>query len=129
MHIGNKIKEEVCKKGISITDFAKRIKKSRPYLYSILKKENLDTDLLIQIAKVLEVSPVIFFEEVTPNIIQNGKENILVGQDNNGQISVSECQDRLKDALLEIEHLKEIIDEKNKLIEEKERLITVLMNK
>ena len=35
MHIGNKIKEEVSKRNISVTDFAKLINKSRPYTYSI----------------------------------------------------------------------------------------------
>ena len=47
MHIGNKIKEEVAKRNISVTDFAKLINKSRPYTYSIFEKENIDTELLI----------------------------------------------------------------------------------
>ena len=46
MHIGNKIKEEVAKRNISVTDFAKLINKSRPYTYSIFEKENIDTSTM-----------------------------------------------------------------------------------
>ena len=45
MHIGNKIKEEVAKRNISVTDFAKLINKSRPYTYSIFEKENITLSL------------------------------------------------------------------------------------
>ena len=71
MHIGNRIKEEVSKKGISITDFAKLIKKSRPYTYSIFEKENIDTELLIQISNALGISTIIFFENTQDRIIKN----------------------------------------------------------
>ena len=124
MHIGNKIKEEVAKRNISVTDFAKLINKSRPYTYSIFEKENIDTELLIHISSVLNLSPTSFFEDITPSVMQNGTKNILVGRDNNGNISTNECQDRL-----EIRHLKAVIEGKDRLLEEKERLINVLMNK
>ena len=129
MHIGNKIKEEVSKKNISVTDFAKLINKSRPYTYSIFEKENIDTELLIHISSVLNLSPASFFEDITPSVMQNGTKNILVGRDNNGNISTNEWQDKLEDALLEIKHLKAVIEGKDRLLEEKERLINVLMNK
>ena len=129
MHIGNKIKEEVSKRNISVTDFAKLINKSRPYTYSIFEKENIDTELLIHISSVLNLSPASFFEDITPSVMQNGTKNILVGRDNNGNISTNECQDKLEDALLEIKHLKAVIEGKDRLLEEKERLINVLMNK
>lgn len=82
-----------------------------------------------RIAEALKVPVGYFFDESSTNQINSGKSNVMVGRDNNGQIAVSECQDRLEDALLEIEHLKEIIDGKDKLIDEKERLINVLMSK
>ena len=126
MHIGNKIKEEVAKRNISVTDFAKLINKSRPYTYSIFEKENIDTELLIHISSVLNLSPTSFFEDITPSVMQNGTKNILVGRDN---ISTNECQDRLEDAMIEIRHLKAVIEGKDRLLEEKERLINVLMNK
>ena len=117
MHIGNKIKEEVAKRNISVTDFAKLINKSRPYTYSIFEKENIDTELLIHISSVLNLSPASFFEDITPSVMQNGTKNILVGRD------------KLEDAMIEIKHLKAVIEGKDKLLEEKERLINVLMNK
>ena len=129
MHIGNKIKEEVAKRKISVTDFAKLINKSSPYTYSIFEKENIDTELLIHISSVLNLSPASFFEDITPSVMQNGTKNILVGRDNNGNISTNECQDKLEDAMIEIKHLKAVIEGKDKLLEEKERLINVLMNK
>lgn len=70
MHIGNKIKEEVSKKNISVTDFAKLINKSRPYTYSIFEKENIDTELLIHISSVLNLSPASFFEDITHSVMQ-----------------------------------------------------------
>ena len=129
MHIGNKIKEEVAKRNISVTDFAKLINKSRPYTYSIFENENIDTELLIHISSVLNLSPASFFEDITPSVMQNCTKNILVGRDNNGNISTNECQDKLEDAMIEIKHLKAVIEGKDKLLEEKERLINVLMNK
>ena len=129
MHIGNKIKEEVAKRNISVTDFAKLINKSRPYTYSIFEKENIDTELLIHISSVLNLSPASFFVDITPSVMQNCTKNILVGRDNNGNISTNECQDKLEDAMIEIKHLKAVIEGKDKLLEEKERLINVLMNK
>ena len=105
------------------------INKSRPYTYSIFEKENIDTELLIQISSVLNISPTAFFEDITTGVMQNGTKNILVGRDNNGNISTNECQDRLEDAMIEIKHLKAVIEGKDKLLEEKERLINVLMNK
>ena len=125
MHIGNKIKEEVSKKGISITDFAKLIKKSRPYTYSIFEKENIDTELLIQISNALGISPIIFFENTQDRIIQNGTKNVLVGHDNNGNITTTECEDKLQNALSEIKHLKEMLSDKIKIIE----VMTSLQNK
>ena len=44
--------------------------------------------------------------------------NIITGESKTG-----------KSALVEIKHLKEVIDAKDKLLQEKERLINVLMNK
>ena len=40
---------------------------------------------------------------------------------------MAECQNQLDDALKEVKHMKEVIDAKDKLLQEKERLINVLM--
>lgn len=129
MHIGNKMREEVAKRNISVTDFAKLINKSRPYTYSIFEKENLDTELLIEMANVLKMSPTDFFDKMAHGVMRNSTQNVIVGRDNNGIIAVGGCQDKLNDALLEISHLKSLIENKDKFLEEKERLINVLMNR
>lgn len=55
IHIGKKIKEELYTQGISVTDFAKKINRSRNVAYDIFERESIDTALLNKIAKVLNV--------------------------------------------------------------------------
>ena len=53
IHIGKKIKEEVYRQRIPITDFAKRISRSRNVVYNIFERASVDTLLLNKIGKVL----------------------------------------------------------------------------
>ena len=70
----------------------------------ILIRNSTKTEILERIAKVLQVSVGYFFDEPTSLAKNNSDQK-------------------------EIEHLKDIINEKNKIIDEKERLISVLMGK
>jgi cobalamin-dependent methionine synthase I len=54
IHIGQKIKEVFATKGISVTEFSKRINKSRENMYSIFSRKTIDTGLLLAISRVLE---------------------------------------------------------------------------
>ncbi len=54
IHIGQRIKEVFNTKGISVTEFAKRINKSRENIYSIFSRKTVDTGLLLTISKVLD---------------------------------------------------------------------------
>jgi transcriptional regulator with XRE-family HTH domain len=54
IHIGQQVKLVLEKKGISITEFAKRINKSRENVYSIFTRKTIDTGLLTKISEVLE---------------------------------------------------------------------------
>lgn len=63
VHIGNKIKSVVSKKGISVSEFGRRINMSRENVYSIYRRKSIDTALLQTICKVLEYD---FFEFYTP---------------------------------------------------------------
>jgi len=54
IHIGNKIKSVLESRGISVTEFAKRINKSRENIYSIFTRKTIDTGLLQSISRVLE---------------------------------------------------------------------------
>ena len=54
IHIGNQIKSVLESRGISVTEFAKRINKSRENIYSIFTRKTIDTGLLQSISRVLE---------------------------------------------------------------------------
>ncbi len=53
IHIGRKIKEELYKQNISVTNFAKKINRTRNVVYNIFERESIDTGLLNKIGKVL----------------------------------------------------------------------------
>lgn len=55
IHIGKKIREELDLNGMSVTDFAKKINRSRNVTYDIFERVSIDTALLNKIAKVLNV--------------------------------------------------------------------------
>lgn len=54
VHIGNKIKSVLESRGLSVTEFAKRINKSRENIYSIFTRKTIDTGLLQRISSVLD---------------------------------------------------------------------------
>lgn len=123
MHIGNRIQQLVEDSGLSVTGFAKKINRGREHVYTIFKKENIDTGLLIEIAKVLSVPVVCFFDE--EEICENNQIGKISGSGNRvqqGHVNVmQEFQER------EIDNLKLLLTEKDKVISEKERLIQILM--
>lgn len=123
MHIGEKIKDIIDSNEVNVTDFAKKINRSREYVYTIFKKEEMDTGLLKQIARALSVPVVCFFDEEF--VCENNKIGKISGTGNKvqqGHVNVMlESQER------EIENLKLLLTEKDKVISEKERLIQILM--
>lgn len=54
MHIGNKIKEVIIDKGMSVPDFAAAVPCTREHAYKIFHKENIDTGLLMKICRILD---------------------------------------------------------------------------
>ncbi|MBU3658419.1 MAG: helix-turn-helix transcriptional regulator [Flavobacteriales bacterium] len=54
IHIGQQIKVVLETRGITVTEFAKRINKSRENIYSIFTRKTIDTGLLTKISEVLE---------------------------------------------------------------------------
>ncbi len=54
IHIGTQIKSVLETKGISVTEFARRINKSRENIYSIFTRKSIDTSLLAKISEVLD---------------------------------------------------------------------------
>jgi transcriptional regulator with XRE-family HTH domain len=78
IHIGNKIKQVFTKKGMTVSEFGRRINKSRENVYSIFKRKTIDTGLLQKISDVLEYD---FFQYYTPlkdEVVKLKKENALL---------------------------------------------------
>ena len=49
IHIGNEIKKAVESSNLTVSTFAEKINKTRVNVYSIFKRESIDTDLLMKI--------------------------------------------------------------------------------
>ena len=118
MHIGGKIKAEIEAKGVSVTDFAKKIGKTRGNMHKIFNKENIDTRLLQQIAKELSVPVYTFFDDVLP-----GNNQSIQG---NGNVAAYQSNVTLSDKDKEIEHLRELLAEKEARLADKEKVIELL---
>lgn len=125
----NKLKILVDNSGLSKQSIAEKCNISRPTLDNVLGGADAKISTIESLALFFNVPVGEFFDTNNVNQSCNGNPNVMVGRDNNGSISTAECQNKLDDALLEIKHLKEVIDGKDKLLEEKERLINVLMKK
>lgn len=129
MKIGLVIKELMLKQNIEVADLAKRLGKTKQAVYDMLDKEDVNTSLLRELAAIFNVPITIFFDNsVNNNQSNTGNNSIVLGQNNNVDSLSLDCKEKLESALVEIKHLKEVIDAKDKLLQEKERLINVLMN-
>ena len=130
MKIGLVIKELMLNQNIEVADLAKRLGKTKQAVYDMLDKEDVNTSLLRELAAIFNVPITIFFDNsVNNNQSNTGNNSIVLGQNNNVDSLNLDCKEKLESALVEIKHLKEVIDAKDKLLQEKERLINVLMNK
>ena len=130
MKIGLVIKELMLKQNIEVAVLAKRLGKTKQAVYDMLDKEDVNTSLLRELAAIFNVPITIFFDNsVNNNQSNTGNNSIVLGQNNNVDSLNLDYKEKLESALVEIKHLKEVIDAKDKLLQEKERLINVLMNK
>ncbi|MGV3632269.1 MAG: helix-turn-helix domain-containing protein [Bacteroidota bacterium] len=59
LHIGEAIKDIFESKGMTISEFSRRLNNSRENVYSIFKRKSIDTALLYKISMVLDYN---FFE-------------------------------------------------------------------
>ena len=124
MKIGLVIKELMLKQNIEVADLAKRLGKTKQAVYDILDKEDVNTSLLRELAAIFNVPITIFFDNsVNNNQSNTGNNSIVLGQNNNVDSLNLDYKEKLESALVEIKHLKEVIDAKDKLLQEKERLI------
>jgi hypothetical protein len=84
IHIGEEIKKVLYQSDLSVTEFAKKINKSRGNIYSIFSRSAIETDLLFSISEILNYD---FFQlySQTHTVLQNKiyeleKENQLLSQ-------------------------------------------------
>jgi transcriptional regulator with XRE-family HTH domain len=63
IHIGNEIKKVLDASDVSVSDFARRINKSRGNVYSIISRKSIDTDLLRNISEVLNFDFFLLFSQ------------------------------------------------------------------
>jgi len=131
MNIGSVIKEKIERKNLSVADIAKRIGMTNQNLYQIFKKESIDTGVLKKISDVIDVPITDFFsDEKGKNFLDS---QVAVGnghiQTKNTGGSVEITPPGARELEIENRYLKEKVEELQRLIEEKERLIGVLMER
>ena len=103
IHIGKIIKKKIKERGISITEFGRRINTHRRNVYDIFERESIDTALLYKISNVLEQNLFEYYIE---------KQAIIGTENQNKEI----LEEQIKNYTKEIDYLKQIISEKNKII-------------
>lgn len=111
-------------KNITLRVLAARIGISEDGLQKLITNGSTKTSTLETIARELEVPVGIFFEGWQP-----ANHSVANGQGSAASIYGNATAGVIADRDKEIEHLKQLLDEKDKIITEKERLIQVLMNK
>jgi transcriptional regulator with XRE-family HTH domain len=116
VHIGKKIKEVLKQSGMKSKDFASAINLSRTNIYSIFRRQTVDTGLLKQISRVLNHN---FFDYL-------GQELPMVKDEKSGYVkktdllaSMSSELKAYKKQLAELEKKYELLEKVYKLTEEK----------
>lgn len=129
VHIGLAIEQRMNELGLNKSQLALRIGFSNQYINKLFNKDGIDTSRLISISEALDYD---FFSlyrpiegDATPvtHIVKTKGDNSPATM--NGDVNVAAPQPILNER---IEALEKIIEEKNKLLDEKERTIKILMN-
>ncbi|MEI6349342.1 MAG: helix-turn-helix transcriptional regulator [Bacteroidota bacterium] len=115
--IGKNIEAKLRERGISVTEFARRINTNRNNAYDIFHRESIDTQLLQKISSVLEYD---FFQLFNANA-STVSEPITSYQNDN-----SVLQQKILDLEKENSFLKEFINDKNRIISLLEQRVTEL---
>ena len=124
MFNGQKLKELLESKGIANNVFSKRIGISEQTLYGYFKPTANPTSVTLEkIANELKYSLDYFFDrEIDSKEINIGHQVRGNGNKVSGDITLNECKK-------EIEHLNALLEEKERVITEKERTIQILIQK
>jgi DNA-binding Xre family transcriptional regulator len=101
----SKLKQAIKSKKISINSLSEQIGMSRNGFDSMIENKSMKVDILESICAILKVNPLDFLET---DIIKEENADYKIG---------------------EVEHLKELLKEREKILAEKERTIQILLNK
>ncbi len=106
--IGKIIEIKLREKGISVSEFARRINKNRNNVYDIFRRESLDTQLLQKISQVLDYDFFMHFR----------KENNSILVEDGGDYGKNETDilQKYNELQKEIVYLKQLIKDKNHII-------------
>jgi transcriptional regulator with XRE-family HTH domain len=105
--IGKIIEDKLREKGISVSEFARRINTNRNNAYDIFRRDSIDTQLLQKISTVLEYD---FFHHFIPNPNIVSEPLMPYPKDD------LESDQKVIELEKEILYLKELINDKNRII-------------
>ena len=94
LDIGEIIRQEFEKSGLSISQFARMINKERTVVYNLFKRQSIDTHQLYQICMVLNVDLFRVFSECL------GEENKVIGADRVNELQTTSSKRKV---MLEVE--------------------------
>lgn len=117
------IKDIAETKNISLKDVAIKLGITPDGLQKIIKRNSTTTETLEKIANVLGVHVGVFFEGCPAS------SQLIKGNGNAASIYGDVTAGVIADKEKEIEHLKALLEEKERVIIEKERTIQILINK
>jgi len=111
-NIGKIIKLKLKEKGISVSEFARRINTNRNNVYDIFHRDSIDTKLLQKISEVLEYD---FFQAISEN--KQSKEFVAKEPSIIYTKDLQSNQQQIIELQKELAYLKEIIADKNRIID------------
>lgn len=117
------IKDLADRQNISLKDLAEELDMTPDGLQKMMKRNSTKTETLEKIAGILGVQTGIFFDGY------NSANQLINGDGNTASIFGNITAEDMANKDKEIIHLKALLSEKERIIEEKERLIQILMSK
>lgn len=117
-HVGKELYRIIDEKRLVKSEIAKKIGVSPSYFGQMLHYASMDAAKLEKLCNVIGISPGYFFDEWT-------SDKYTIGEINNGTV--------IGDATVNVgenaKYIQSLLDEKERIIKEKERLIKVLLSK
>ena len=119
--IGEKLSDILSRQKDSLPEIARRLGMSHQSLRQARDAADIKIGLLERIAEALGVPMTFFYPAEGQNAMANGDDSVAGSNNVVGSITIGDSA-RLKERVTMLEQL---LDERNKLIDEKERLIKV----